>query len=50
MGYLQQAKAPKEVWLSKLSVSEVTVGSLLESVGSVDMDEASLADDEEELG
>lgn len=47
--YLQQARAPKEVWLSKLlSVSEVIVGSLLWSVGSVDMDETSLAEEEEE--
>lgn len=49
MRYLQQASAPREVWLSKLlSVSEVMAGSLLGSVGSVDMDETSLAEDEEE--
>lgn len=49
--YLQQASAPREVWLSKLlSVSEVMVGSLLGSVGSVDMDETSLAEDEEDVG
>lgn len=49
--YLQQASAPREVWLSKLlSVSEAMVGSLLGSVGSVDMDETSLAEDEEEVG
>lgn len=49
--YLQQASAPRDVWLSKLlSVSEVMVGSLLGSVGSVDMDETSLAEDEEEVG
>lgn len=50
--YLQQASAPREVWLSKLlSVSEVMVGSLLGSVGSVDMDETSLAEEEgEEAG
>lgn len=47
--YLQQARAPREVWLSKLlSVSEVMVGSLLWSVGSVDMDETSLAEEEED--
>lgn len=47
--YLQQARAPREVWLSKLlSVSEVMVGSLLGSVGSVDMDDTSLAEEEEE--
>lgn len=47
--YLQQASAPREAWLSKLlSVSEVMVGSLLGSVGSVDMDETSLAEEEEE--
>lgn len=47
--YLQQAKAPREVWLSKLlSVSDAMVGSLLGSVGSVDMDEKSLAEEEEE--
>ncbi|KAG7236359.1 hypothetical protein INR49_001056, partial [Caranx melampygus] len=44
-----QASAPREVWLSRLlSVSEVMVGSLLGSVGSVDMDETSLAEEEEE--
>lgn len=49
--YLQQASAPREVWLSKLlSVSEVMVGSLLGSVGSVDMDETSLAEEEEDVG
>lgn len=47
--YLQQASAPREAWLSRLlSVSEVMVGSLLGSVGSVDMDETSLAEEEEE--
>lgn len=47
--YLQQASAPREVWLSRLlSVSEVMVGSLLGSVGSVDMDETSLVEEEEE--
>lgn len=47
--YLQQARAPREVWLSKLlSVSDAMVGSLLGSVGSVDMDETSLAEEEEE--
>lgn len=45
--YLQQASAPREVWLSRLlSVSDVTVGSLLGSVISVDMDETSLAEEE----
>lgn len=49
MRYLQQASAPRVVWLSRLlSVSEAMVGSLLGSVGSVDMDETSLAEDEEE--
>lgn len=49
--YLQQASAPREVWLSKLlSVSEVMVGSLLGSVGSVDMDETSLAEEEDDVG
>lgn len=49
--YLQQASAPREVWLSRLlSVSDVTVGSLLGSVVSVDvdMDETSLAEEEAE--
>lgn len=47
--YLQQASALREVWLSMLlSVSEVMAGSLLGSVGSVDMDETSLAEEEEE--
>lgn len=47
--YLQQASALREVWLSiLLSVSEVMVGSLLGSVGSVDIDETSLAEEEEE--
>lgn len=51
MCYLQQASAPREVWLSKLlSVSEVMVGSLLGSVGSVDMDETSLAEEEDDVG
>lgn len=45
--YLQQPSAPREVWLSRLlSVSEVMLGSL----GSVDMDETSLAEEEEEAG
>lgn len=49
--YLQQARAPREVWLSRLlSVSEVMVGSLLGSVGSVDMDETSLAEEEDDVG
>lgn len=48
MRYLQQARALREVWLSMLlSVSEVMAGSLL-SVGSVDIDETSLAEEEEE--
>lgn len=48
-GYLQQASAPREVWLSRLlSVSDATVGSLLGSVVSVDMDETSLAEEEAE--
>lgn len=47
--YLQQASALREVWLSKLlSVSEPRAGSLLGSVGSVDMEETSLAEEEEE--
>lgn len=47
--YLQQASAPREVWLSRLlSVSDGTVGSLLGSVVSVDMDETSLAEEEAE--
>lgn len=47
--YLQQASALREVWLSiLLSVSDVMVGSLLGSVGSVDIDETSLAEEEEE--
>lgn len=46
--YLQQARAPREVWLSRLlSVSDVMVGSLLGSVGSVDMDETSLTEEDE---
>lgn len=37
------------MWLSKLlSVSEPIAGSQIGSVGSVDMDETSLAEDEEE--
>lgn len=49
--YLQQASAPSEVWLSKLlSVSEVRVGSLLGSVGSVDMDDTSLTEEEDDVG
>lgn len=49
--YLQQPRAPSEVWLSRLlSVSEVTVGSLLGSLGSVDMEETSLAEEEEDAG
>lgn len=49
--YLQQARAPSEVLLSKLlSVSEVMVGSLPGSVGSVDMDETSLAEEEDDVG
>jgi len=49
--YLQQPRAPSVVWLSRLlSVSEVMVGSLLGSLGSVDMDETSLAEDEEDAG
>ncbi|TNN71813.1 hypothetical protein EYF80_017984 [Liparis tanakae] len=44
-----QASAPREVWLSRLlSVSDVMVGSLLGSVGSVDMDETSLTEEEED--
>lgn len=47
-GYLQQASAPREVWLSRLlSVSDAMVGSLLVSVGSVDMDETSLTEEDE---
>lgn len=47
--YLQQASAPRDVWLSRLlSVSDVTVASLLGSVVSVDMDETSLAEEEAE--
>lgn len=47
-GYLQQASALREVWLSRLlSVSDAMVGSLLVSVGSVDMDETSLTEEDE---
>ena len=49
--YLQQPRAPREVWLSRLlSVSEIMLGSLQGSLGSVDMEDTSLAEEEEEAG